>query len=177
VVSMNPDLVTPVERDGTVNAVIETPKGSRHKYKYRPDFQAIALDKAMPVGFVFPFDFGFIPRTRAEDGDPLDLLLLLDGAVFPGCVVPCRLVGAIEAEQTIEGRTLRNDRLIATALRSIDYSGLNELPELNPFLLQQLEQFFITYLQAQGRRFRPLRRVGSEAAHDLLRDAFQTAQA
>ncbi|HWA08541.1 MAG TPA: inorganic diphosphatase [Opitutaceae bacterium] len=159
---------------GTVNVVVETPKGSRHKYKYQPTLQAMTLDKVLPQGHVFPFDFGFIPETLCEDGDPLDVLVLLDDAVFPGCVVKCRLVGAIEATQTVDRRTFRNDRLVATPVRSVDFAEVRQLRDLNPGLRGQIRQFFVSYNAAQGRRFRPLREVGAEAARKLLEAAIRT---
>src|SRR4051794_16686563 len=102
--------------EGGVNVVIETPKGSRNKFAYDPASRLFELKKVLPRGIAFPFDFGFIPSTLAEDGDPLDVLVLMDEPAFPGCKVRCRLVGVIEAEQTEKGKkTLRNDRLIAVA--------------------------------------------------------------
>jgi inorganic pyrophosphatase len=85
--------------------VIETPKGSPNKLVFEPRRGAFVLKGVLPAGAVFPFDFGFVPSTRAEDGDPLDVLVLMDAAVFPGCIVPSRLIGVIEAEQTEAGTT------------------------------------------------------------------------
>ena len=79
--------------------VIETPKGSPNKLAFEPRFGTFVLKIVLPAGAVFPFDFGFVPSTRAEDGDPVDVLVLMDAPVFPGCVVPSRLVGVIDAEQ------------------------------------------------------------------------------
>ena len=96
-----------------LNVVVETPKGCRNKYKYDEGHGLWRLSKVLPLGASFPFDFGFIPSTRGEDGDPLDVLVLLDEPAFPGCVVPARLIGILEAEQTQGGKTIRNDRLVA----------------------------------------------------------------
>jgi inorganic pyrophosphatase len=170
---MNSSLIPPLDADGAVNLVVETPKGSRHKYKYQPSFGAVALDKVLPLGHVFPFDFGFFPGTVAADGDPLDVLILLDDPIFPGCVIKCRLIGAIEALQTVERKTMRNDRLVAIPVRSIDFGDVRDISDLHPPLLHQIKQFFISYNHAQGRRFRPLRDVGSKAALRLLRAAMK----
>ena len=75
--------------------VIETPKGSPNKLAFEPRYGTFVLKGVLPAGAVFPFDFGFVPSTRAEDGDPLDVLVLMDAPVFPGCIVPSRLVGVI----------------------------------------------------------------------------------
>src|SRR5437868_13373634 len=105
-----------------VTVVIETPKGSRNKLKFDPATRKFKLSKVMPEGMMFPYDFGFVPSTKAEDGDPLDVLVLTDAPLFPGCLVECTLIGAIEAEQKEEGETERNDRLIAVATQSLLYS-------------------------------------------------------
>src|SRR5919112_6401161 len=102
-----------------LTVIIETPKGSQNKYTYEPRFAAFVLDGVLPAGAVFPFDFGFVPSTIGDDDDPLDLLVLMDAAAFSGCIVPSRLIGVIEAEQTENGKTFRNDRLIAVATKSI----------------------------------------------------------
>src|SRR3979411_392170 len=96
--------------------ILETPKGSRNKFNYDPDSCLFMLGGVLPEGMVFPYDFGFIPSTLGDDGDPLDILILMDEPVIPGCIVRARLVGAIEAQQKEkdEGWT-RNDRLIAVA--------------------------------------------------------------
>src|SRR5215212_9852523 len=98
---------------GDLNVIIETPKGQRNKFKYDEKSGLYKLGGVLPAGAVFPFDFGFAPSTLGGDGDPLDVLLLMDEPAFAGCLVPARLVGVIEAEQTEKGNTARNDRLIA----------------------------------------------------------------
>src|SRR5947207_11435270 len=108
------DRLDPFE-DECVMVVIETPKGSPNKLAFEPRYGTFMLKGVLPAGAVFPFDFGFVPSTRAEDGDPIDVLVLMDAPVFPGCIVPSRLIGVIEAEQTEDGTTIRNDRLLAVA--------------------------------------------------------------
>ncbi len=84
----------------TVTAVIETPKGNAEKYNYDPKTKFFKLKKILPTGMVFPYDFGFIPGTEGEDGDPLDIIVISEFESFPGCMVECRIIGAIIAEQT-----------------------------------------------------------------------------
>src|SRR5947209_2197127 len=103
---------------GELYVVIETPKGSRNKYAFDEMKGLYKLKKVLPLGTLFPFDFGFVPSTLGDDGDPLDVLLLMDEPVFPGCLVAARLLGVIEAEQTEDGETERNDRLIAVSAAS-----------------------------------------------------------
>src|SRR4051812_46072742 len=92
---------------GAYQVVVETPRGTRNKYKYDERRGLFLLHKVLPLGAEFPFDFGFLPSTRGDDGDPLDVLLLTPEPAFPGCVVPARLIGVIEAEQVEDGETER----------------------------------------------------------------------
>jgi inorganic pyrophosphatase len=151
--------------------VIETPRGSRNKLKHDPATQMFKLSKVMPEGMVFPYDFGYVPSTKAEDDDPLDVLVLTDEPLFPGCQVDCRLIGTIEAEQEQEGEKYRNDRLIAVAKASLLYSELTNIDELNPIVLNQIEEFFVNYQRVRGVKFKVLGRHGWERAAQTLRRA------
>jgi inorganic pyrophosphatase len=154
---------------GDLNVVIETPRGSRNKFGWDEERQLFKLNGVLPAGAVFPYDFGFIPSTRGEDGDPLDVLLLMDEPAFPGCVVAARLLGVIEAEQTEEeDRVERNDRLIAVASTSHTHGHLQELDDLNDRLVPEIEHFFVSYNAAKGRKFQPLRRSGASRAKELV---------
>src|SRR5919107_916909 len=113
------DKISPFDEEtGDLHVVIDTPKDSRNKYKFDEKLGVFKLGGVLPVGAFFPFDFGYIPNTRGGDGDPLDVLVLMDEPAFVGCLIPSRLIGVIEADQTEGGRTLRNDRLIAVAAHS-----------------------------------------------------------
>src|SRR4051812_26311118 len=103
--------VRPVDRDELLNVIVETPKGCRNKFKFDEELRCFKLSKVLPAGATFPFDFGFLPHTLADDGDPIDVLLLMDEQAFPGCLVKARLVGVIEAEQGKDKKATRNDRL------------------------------------------------------------------
>jgi len=111
----------PQNDDGEWHVVIETPNGSRNKYSYDPDCDCMQLSTVLPEGMVFLYDFGFIPSTLGQDGDPLDTLILMEAPVVPGCVVRARLIGALEAEQKENGSWIRNDRLIAVAVHAQTY--------------------------------------------------------
>jgi inorganic pyrophosphatase len=151
-----------------LNVIIEIPRGGHNKYKFDPARKLFELDKTLPLGTVFPFDFGYIPSTKGEDGDPLDVLVLLEEPVFCGCLVPTRLIGVIEARQSEKGKSFRNDRLIGVFDKQHEYAGVKTLKDLDPGLLDQLELFFISYNHAQGRKFKPLRRLGPQAARKLV---------
>jgi inorganic pyrophosphatase len=108
-----------------LNVVVETPKGSRNKFAFDPAKRALVLRKVLPEGMKFPHDFGFIPSTRGEDGDPLDVLIFLDEPTFPGCVVEVRLIGFLEGEKSEEGRKITDHRFIAVANESRTYLYLH----------------------------------------------------
>jgi inorganic pyrophosphatase len=140
--------------DGDLRVVIETPRGSRSKYSYDPDCDCMQLSTVLPEGMVFPYDFGFIPSTVGEDGDPLDILVLMEASVIPGCVVRTRLVGAIEAEQKEESeRWIRNDRLIGIATHAQTHDNAKKLSDLRPHLLDEIKEFFITYNKLKSDEF------------------------
>ena len=102
--------------DKLLQVIIETPKGCRNKYSFDEDQKIFVLKAALPSGMAFPYDFGFLPQTLADDGDPLDVLVLMDEPAFPGCAVMARLIGVIEGEQiTPKSAPVRNDRLVAVA--------------------------------------------------------------
>jgi inorganic pyrophosphatase len=160
---------------GRVNVVVDTPQGSRNKYKFDEEHGQWRLSKVLPQGMYFPYDFGFIPSTRGEDGDPLDVLLLVDEPSFPGCIVPAQLIGVLEAEQTEGGKTVRNDRLVAvveTPYNPIEYHSLEEVNEQR---LDAVEQFFVTYNKLEGRHFKPLARHGAKRAQKLVEHATRGA--
>jgi inorganic pyrophosphatase len=156
---------------GELNVIIETPKGSRNKFNYDEEHLLFKLGGVLPLGAVFPFDFGFIPSTLGGDGDPLDVLLLMDEPAFPGCLVPSRLVAVIEAEQTErDGETTRNDRLIAVAADSHTHRRVRTLADLSPELLDEIEHFFISYNRIKGKEFKPLGRFGPVKAARLMEE-------
>ena len=156
------------KESGHLNAIVDTPKGSRNKFKYDEQLGLFKLGGTLPVGNVFPFDFGYIPSTRGDDGDALDILLLMDEPAFTGCLVPAKLIGVIEAEQTEEQKTTRNDRLIGVAADSRNHSHVRFLGDLNSNLLHEIERFFISYNETKGKRFEVLNRRGPDRAHDLV---------
>lgn len=163
------------EKNDVLNAIVETPKGSRSKYAFDPQHQLFKLKTLLPMGDVFPFDFGFVPSTTAEDGDPIDVLILMDEPVAVGTLIDVRLVGVIEAEQTEKKddgkQTTRNDRLIAVSHLTYDYSEVRSLNDLNDHLVDDIEHFFISYNEAHGKKFKVLGRHGSKRALDLVREA------
>ncbi|MFN2637783.1 MAG: inorganic diphosphatase [Gemmatimonadaceae bacterium] len=162
--------MAPIDAEsGDFNVIIETPKGSRNKFNYDPDIGLFSLKAVLPAGAVFPFDFGFIPGTLGEDGDPLDVLVLMDEPAFPGCHITARLIGAIEADQTEkDGEVQRNDRLIGVSADAKLYRQVKTLGDVDEALIEQIEHFFISYNMEKGKRFDPRERVGPRKAAKLV---------
>lgn len=155
-----------------LHVVIETPKGSRNKYAYEPDLGAFKLKKVLPEGMSFPYDFGMVPSTKGEDGDPLDVLLLLDAPAFPGCLISARLIGVIEADQRErDGTWERNDRFVAVSIQAPTHAHIHTLEDLRPGMLDEVEAFFAQYNALAGREFKPRRRGDADAALTLVREA------
>jgi inorganic pyrophosphatase len=154
--------------DGEYLAVIEVAAGSRNKFKFEPQWGAFVLHKLLPLGASFPYDFGFLPGTRGEDGDPLDILVFMDESVPVGSVVPCRIVGIIQAEQTEKEKAVRNDRLLAVACSSQRFAHYQGLSDITEDVLTQIEAFFAFYNRQEGKIFTPLDRGGRRKAEKAI---------
>ena len=152
----------------TITAIVETPKGSAQKYDWDEDLRLFKLNKILPAGLVFPFDFGFIPGTKGGDGDPLDVIVISEAKTFTGCVMDCRLIGAIAANQTErDGTTVRNDRFLAVPDVSQLFKDVQSYKDLPEEILKQLEAFFKNYNEQAGKKFEPLQRLDAEEAYAL----------
>jgi inorganic pyrophosphatase len=164
-----------------LRAVIETPKGSRNKYRYDPSCDCFELATVLPEGMNFPFDFGFVPSTLGADGDPLDLLLLMEAPMPPGCTLRCRLIGVIEARQKDKGKPwVRNDRLVAVASHARSHDSIKALDQLQPNTLRDIKAFFEDYNDLHGKKFKPLGDHGPRRARKLVdrgMSAFRTRHA
>lgn len=165
------------EKTGLANVVVDTPRGSRCKYKLDEKTGLFRLGKLLPLGAGFPYDFGFLPGTRGEDGDPLDVLILVEESIFVGCVVPVRLIGVLEAEQTeSDGQTVRNDRLVGVVETPYNPPEVQSLEEVNERRLDEIEHFFASYNEMEGRRFRPKGRKGPDEARELVQQGIRLAK-
>jgi inorganic pyrophosphatase len=137
-------------RSGDLNVTIETLRGCRNKYSYGEKCNVFKLGSVLPAEAVSPFDFGFIPRTVGEDGDSLDVLVLMDEPAFSGCFVAARLLGVIEATQTEDGKADRNDLLIAISAKAKTHRDVKSLTDLNKKLVDEIEHFFVSYNSEKG---------------------------
>jgi inorganic pyrophosphatase len=153
---------------GLVNIIIDTPKGSRSKFKYDAEAKCFRLSRILPAGASFPHDFGCIPQTLAEDGDALDVLVLSEAPSFAGCLVTGKIIGAIAAEQTEKGSTIRNDRLLAVPVTPANPAEVADIDDLPATRLDQIEHFFVSYNRAHGRGYKPIARLGPDQAEAVL---------
>jgi inorganic pyrophosphatase len=151
-------------------AIVETPRGSRQKFGYDPSTGAFRLRHVLAAGMSFPIDFGFIPSTRGEDGDPLDVMVFGDEPFFPGCMMDVRLIGVVEAVQTADGETYRNDRLMAVPLLSRRYGEARTMDDLPEGAVGEINQFWQTYNHLRGRTFEVLT-LGDAARAVVLLEA------
>ncbi|MCS6898527.1 MAG: inorganic diphosphatase [Myxococcales bacterium] len=140
------DRLSPTSACGSLHVVVESPAGSRNKYKYDPKLGLFRLNRVLPYEASFPFDYGFAPGTRSGDDDPLDVVLLADAPTFPGCIVRARPIGVLRARK--EG--VVNDRLLAVPLVSRIHHDVHSLEDLSPGVLLSIERFFRTILNIEG---------------------------
>ncbi len=167
------------KKNKTCRVIIETPKGRRNKFDYDPKLQSFTLGGLLPEGLSFPFDFGFVPSTLADDGDPIDVMVLMDEPAHVGCVLMIRLIGVIEAQQTQDGETKENDRLIGIAVHSYSHEDIQSIGEVNKSILDQVEEFFISYNKSRGKKFKVLGVHGPSKAVKRLQqaiDAYKTSK-
>ncbi len=167
----------PIHQGALVVVVVETPRGSGNKLKFDKDLGVYRLDRVLPPGMVFPFDFGFVPRTVADDGDPLDAIVLLDEPVHPGCVVLTRLLGVLEMEQRDGGKGpwVRNDRLLTVAGGPKGHASMRSIRDVDPYRLDAIGSFFASYHALDGDTIRITGHAGVEAARSAIRKAAAAA--
>ena len=158
---------------GLLNVVVDTPRGSRNKYKYDEDEGLWRLGKVLPLGACFPYDFGFIPSTRGGDGDPLDILVLTEAPSFPGCVLPVRLIGVLKGEQIEDDQQERNDRLLGVIDTEHNPPAFRSAEEIEGQRIAEIEHFFKSYNEMEGRRFRSLGCFGPECAVRIIEEGIE----
>ena len=135
---------------GTCLAIVECSRGDRCKFAYDPHLEGFELKRLLPAGMSFPLDFGFVPSTKAEDGDPLDIMVINDVPLPMGAITLVRLIGVIEAQQTENGVTVRNDRLIGVSVTSLIFGKTRELDDLPADFLDTLRTFWTQYEKLRG---------------------------
>jgi inorganic pyrophosphatase len=154
---------------GFLRVVIETPKGSRNKFALNADEHIFELKKVLPAGMAFPYDFGFLPSTKADDGDPVDVLVLMDEPAFPGCVLKCRPIGVIQGEQGDKKNKVRNDRIVAVENDAHSWADVRTVADLGKQFVRELENFFVDYHKLSGEQYRVLGLKGPDQVRKLMK--------
>jgi inorganic pyrophosphatase len=160
----------------TVMVTIETPRGSAEKFALDASRGAYVLRRVLPAGMRFPYDFGFVPGTEAQDGDPIDVVVLSDVKSFPGCLIECRIIGAIRAKQLDKGsrKPKRNDRLLGIPTCAHDRDGVRSITDVPKTQLDEIEAFFRNYHELEGTTFEPIGRATAAEAMRLLERSAKT---
>jgi inorganic pyrophosphatase len=151
-------------RNGDMLFVVETPRGSSAKFKFEPALETFFYSRSLASGLVYPFDWGFIPSTCAQDGDPLDGMVLHQAASYPGIVIPCCAVGVLEVEQMEHSVTRRNDRIFL--MPATTPHGTTSLSEA---LKNELVQFFQASVFGTEKKLVSLRWESADAAIATVR--------
>ena len=169
----NPVRLNPVDSEDKqmFRVVIETPKGSRNKFAFNPEEHVFELKKVLPAGMTFPYDFGFVPSTKADDGDPVDVLVLMDEPAFPGCVLSCRPIGVIEGEQGDKKEKERNDRIVAVQQHAHSWADIETIDDLGKEFCKELEEFFVNYHRLSSKQYRVLDVKGPGTARKLVKSS------
>jgi inorganic pyrophosphatase len=157
--------------DGDVRVVIETPRGSRAKLAYDPELEAFTLSKSLLTGLTYPHDWGFVPSTKADDGDPIDIMVVHDATTFPGIVLTCRVIGILQIEQKGKGKVERNDRLFAVPRDSHSEQALTDVRDLSEPIQQELEKFFKATDELEDKKLNIIGWKGPKAAVEAIKDA------
>jgi len=138
--------------DGALRVVVESPRGARLKLAFDPDLEAFEVTRELPMGLAYPFDWGFVPGTLGEDGDPVDAMVLHHESTYPGAVLPCRVLGMVAVKQKEKGKPmLVNNRIIATPRWHEALSTLEEARDLPAPVREQLERFFVAVVALTGK--------------------------
>ena len=149
-------------------AVIETAKGNSNKYTYFPEYDYFKLTKVLPSGMVFPLDFGFIPGTKGDDGDPLDVLVISAKGSFTGAVMECRIAGIIKARQYEDNRIETNDRIIAVSDEHDEFRHIQSMHDINHSLIKEIGDFFVNYNKIDGKEFKVTGAGDAEEARAII---------
>jgi inorganic pyrophosphatase len=173
----DPSRLSPLDSDARsiIQVIIETPKGSRNKYAFDPEQRIFELMKVLPAGMAFPYDFGFIPSTLAEDGDPVDVLVLMDEPAFPGVLLKCRVVGIIEGQQGKKKDKTRNDRIVAIEQENHSYAHIRHVRDLGKKFVSELEEFFVNYHRHLGKKYQILDVKGPSEARRRIEEGMKMA--
>jgi inorganic pyrophosphatase len=171
---MDLSMLPTFSRGDCSHVVVESPRGSQLKLKFDESLKVMSVSRPLPLGVFLPFDWGFIPSTQGEDGDPVDAMLLWDVASYPGVVVPCRALGVLQIEQNRKNHDraerIRNDRVMALPIEGRREQSLDGVDTLPPRIREELEQFAIAATALEGKEARVVGWGDVSTALALIRD-------
>jgi inorganic pyrophosphatase len=130
-----------------VYAVIEIPKGSRNKYEYDKDMEAFALDRVLYSPFHYPAEYGIIPQTFYDDGDPMDIIVIMDQPTFPGCVIESRPIGMMKM---IDGGD-KDDKILSVPTQDPRFTEIKDINDISNHYLLEIAHFFEDYKRLEGK--------------------------
>ena len=130
-----------------VNGIIEIPKNTRAKYELDKDSGMLILDRVIYSSMYYPANYGFIPKTYCDDGDPLDILVLTQIVIDPLCIVPAKVIGAMQMLDQGE----KDDKIIAVATGDMSVNHLNDISDLGPHFVKELQNFFEDYKKLESK--------------------------
>jgi inorganic pyrophosphatase len=150
-----------------VNAVVEVPLGGVNKYEYDKKLHVFRLDRTLYSPVHYPGDYGFIPSTLASDGDPLDVLVLVDNASFPGCVMEVRPVGVLE----MLDQGVRDEKVLAVVSNDPRYTEVSSYTDIYTHILREVEHFFSIYKDLEGKRTKTIAWHDQQEARRVILDS------
>jgi inorganic pyrophosphatase len=153
--------------DESVEIVVEIPKGSRNKYEYDPETGRFFLDRMLFSSMHYPADYGFVPDTLARDGDPLDVLVLVGEATFPGCVIETRPVGVFH----MRDEKGPDEKVLCVPVHDPQWNWIEELDQVPKHLVREITHFFEVYKELEEKETEVGGWADREEAWEVLRDA------
>jgi inorganic pyrophosphatase len=152
-----------------VYAVIEIPKGSRNKYEYDKDMEAFALDRVLYSPFHYPAEYGIIPKTLYDDGDPMDIMVLMDQPTFPGCVIETRPIGIM---RMIDGDD-KDDKILGVPINDPRCNDIKDINDVSSHLLDEIAHFFKEYKYLEGKVTEVLGWENAEKAFEAIEHSIE----
>lgn len=168
---MDLSLIPPQPKAGILNVLIEIPAGSKNKYEFDKDLNAFALDRVLYSSVQYPYDYGFVPNTLADDGDPLDGMVIMDQPTFPGCVIPARPIGMLIM---IDGGD-RDEKILCVPAKDPRYNDVKTLADIAPHRLEEIAEFFRSYKNLEKKITEIRGWEGVDAVQTLVKKSIEAA--
>ena len=167
VISSLYDLDPGPELPDIVRMIVEIPRNSANKYEYDGELGVFRLDRTLYSPMHYPGDYGFVPGTRSEDGDPLDVLVMVDEPSFPGVMISVRPVGFLDMLDQNEG----DQKILAVPVRNPRFDSIQSIEQVFPHHLREIEHFFAIYKELEGKRTDMRGWRGAAEARAMIREA------